>query len=105
VLVPDAPVATMPPTVASAPGSTEKKKPVPASAALSWPRVTPACTVVRSPGRMASTAFICEKSTQTPPSTANRWPSIDEPTPNGMIGTRSWAQARTTKAASSVSCT
>ena len=43
-MVPEAPVAAMPPSVASAPGSTEKKKPVPASAALSRLRVTPAWT-------------------------------------------------------------
>ena len=31
-----------------------------------------------------------------PPCTANKWPSSDEPTPNGITGTRSsWAQATT----------
>ena len=57
---------------------------------------------VRSPGRIASTLFMREKSMHTPPCTASRCPSTDEPTPKPMTGTRSFAQARTTKAASSV---
>ena len=57
VVVPAAFVAAIPPSVASAPGSTGKKRPCSAAARSSAVRVTPGCTVaVRSPGE---TSRIC----------------------------------------------
>ena len=98
-------MATIPPIVASAPGSTEKNTPSGRSLASSSRRVTPACTVTS----MSSTdsrkiAFICDMSTETPPSNAATWPSSDVPAPNGTIGVPWSRQIRTTAAASSVLC-
>ena len=102
--MPDAPVAAIPPIVASAPGSTEKKTPSGRSFASSWRRVTPAWTVTS----MSSTesrriAFIRVMSTDTPPLSAATWPSSEVPAPNGTIGAPWSRQTRTTAAASSVS--
>jgi len=57
-LVPDALVAAMPPSVASAPGSTEKNRPVSRKCSLSCLRVTPGCTARHSMGGH-STASDC----------------------------------------------
>ena len=103
VVVPDAHVAAIPPSVASAPGSTGKKSPVPLSSRSSRSRVTPASTVAsRSSGRTASTRFMRPRSIETPPRTAWTCPSIEVPAPKGMTGVRWRAQARTAKATSSV---
>ena len=105
VVVPDAPVAAIPPSVASAPGSTGKKRPVPFSSLSSCNRVTPASTVAsRSSGRTASTRFMPLMSTEIPPRTAWTCPSIEVPAPKGITGTPWRAQARTTTATSSVDC-
>ena len=72
----------MPPSVASAPGSTGKKSPAPSIAAFNCLRVTPASTVaVRSSPFTAMTLFIRDRSTVTPPSTAMMCPSIEVPAP------------------------
>ena len=97
-------MAAIPPSVASAPGSTLKKTPSGRSFSSSWRRVTPASTVTS----MSSTesrviAFIWVMSTDTPPCSAAMWPSSDVPAPNGTIGVRCARQIRTTAAASSVS--
>src|SRR5665647_597485 len=78
----------MPPSVASAPGSIGKNRPVLLTASLSCLRVTPGCTVtVRSSALIDSTRFMRLTSMLMPPCTASRWPSSDVPTPNGMTGT------------------
>ena len=43
-----------------------------------------------------------DRSMHTPPCTAITWPSTEVPTPNGIIGTRWAAQARTMATTSSV---
>ncbi len=103
VVVPDAPVAAIPPSVASAPGSTGKKSPVPRSSRSSCCRVTPASTVAsRSSARTASTRFMAPRSIEIPPRTACTCPSIEVPAPKGITGVPWRAQARTAKATSSV---
>ena len=105
VVVPDAPVAAIPPSVASAPGSTGKKRPVPFSSRSSRSRVTPASTVAsRSSGRTASTRFIPLMSIEMPPQSACTCPSIEVPAPKGITGVPCLAHARTTNTTSSVDC-
>jgi len=103
VVVPEAPVAAMPPSVASAPGSTGKNTPSGRSFSSSARRVTPASTVTSmSAIERRKTRAISRMSTDTPPASGITWPSSDVPAPNGTIGTpRSW-HARTIAAASSV---
>ena len=102
-MVPLARVAHMPPIDASAPGSIGKNRPVSRISRLSCSRVTPACTVtVRSSALTRSTWFIRDRSRLRPPCTASRWPSSDEPTPNGITGTRCCAASATAAATSSV---
>ena len=102
-MVPEARVAAMPPMVASAPGSTGNISPVFFSRASSVLRVRPASTVTsRSSWLTRSTRVMRVRSMDTPPRTALTWPSIELPMPNGIIGTRCSAQARTTAATSSV---
>ena len=88
VVVPEAPVAAIPPRVASAPGSTEKNSPSRESRSLSGMRRTPACTTTsRSSGRTSRIASISDRSIVMPPSTGSTCPSRDDPTPNGITGT------------------
>jgi hypothetical protein len=102
-LVPEARVAVMPPSDASAPGSIGKNRPVSLISAFSCFRVTPAWTVhSRSSVATDSTRFIRDTSIVSPPCTASRWPSSEEPTPNGMIGKRCSRQASTASTTSSV---
>ena len=99
--MPEAPVAIIPPSVASAPGSTEKNTPSGRSLASSWRRVTPAstCTSRFSSDRF-EIRFISRMSTEIPPASAATWPSSEVPAPNGTIGSR-WAAATRTIAAHS----
>jgi hypothetical protein len=103
VFVPDALVAAMPPSDASAPGSTEKNRPSRPSRFSSTVRRTPACTVASRSSTLTRTIrSIRLVSTETPPCAARMWPSSDEPVPNGITGTACAAQARTIAATSSV---
>jgi len=96
-------VAVIPPIVASAPGSTKKVAPVPASAFVSCKRVTPACTVTSMSSTLVRRMrFMRERSTVTPPSSAATCPSSDEPAPYAMTGASCSAQARTIALTSSV---
>ena len=102
-MVPEAPVETIPPSVASAPGSTGKNTPSGRSAASSCLRVTPAWTVTsRSSTDRRRMAFISRMSTQTPPCSAWTWPSSEVPAPNGTSGAPWRAHTPTMPAASSV---
>ena len=88
-MVPEAPVATIPPIVASAPGSTAKNTPSGRSRSSSARRVTPACTVTsRSSSEGRPIAFISRMSTEIPPASAATWPSSEVPAPNGTSGSR-----------------
>ena len=98
-------MAAMPPSVASAPGSTAKNSP-------SWPsrfssaiRCTPAWTrQSRSSALSSSTASIAVRSSETPPWTGSTWPSSELPAPNGITGTPCSEQMRRIAATSSVLC-
>jgi len=93
----------MPPSVASAPGSIGKKRPVSRISRLSCSRVTPGCTVtVRSSGWTSTILSMRERSIDTPPCSASRWPSTELPTPNGITGTSCWSASARTAATSSV---
>ena len=91
-------MAAMPPSEASAPGSTGKCRPLSCSARylLSCRRVTPAWTVTSASSRLKrSTRFIRPRSIETPPRIASTPPSTAVPVPKGMIGTPYSAQALT----------
>src|SRR6185312_14024995 len=95
----------MPPSDASAPGSSGKNRPWSRRCSLSCLRVMPGSTTQsRSCAFTASTRFMSRKSTDTPPSGALMWPSSDVPVPNGMTGTRCAAQMRTIAWTSAVVC-
>lgn len=102
VVVPEAPVATIPPIVASAPGSTETKTPSGRRRASRARRVAPACTTTsRSSSERVPIAFISRMSTVIPPARAMTWPSSEVPAPNGTSGNRYSAATATIAAASS----
>src|SRR3954447_3590373 len=95
----------MPPSDASAPGSSGKNRPWSRRCSLSCLRVIPGSTTQsRSCAFTASTLFMSRKSTDTPPRGALMWPSSEVPVPNGMTGTRCAAQMRTIAWTSSVAC-
>ena len=77
----------MPPRVASAPGSTEKKSPSRLNRSLSAIRCTPASTRTnKSSGRISSIAFIFVRSRLTPPKNGRTCPSRDVPAPKATTG-------------------
>ena len=92
----------MPPSVASAPGSTGKKSPYSPAARSSAVRVTPAWTVaLRSSGAISTIRFSRERSRLMPPRVGITWPSRLEPAPNGVTATlRSLAIAMTRETSS-----
>src|SRR3954453_8318776 len=95
----------MPPSDASAPGSSGKNRPWSRRCSLSCLRVMPGSTTQsRSCAFTASTLFMSRKSTDTPPRGALIWPSSEVPVPNGMTGTRCAAQMRTIVWTSAVVC-
>src|SRR5215207_9840789 len=95
----------MPPSVASAPGSTAKNRPSRPSVSSSASRRTPGWTrQSRSPALTSSTRSICERSTVTPPCTGSVWPSKELPEPHGIRATPCAAAIRTTPDTSSVVC-
>src|SRR5262245_48870978 len=95
----------MPPSVASAPGSTGKVRPVLFSALFSWRRVTPASTVAsRSSALTRTTRFISRRSRQMPPRVAWTCPSREVPAPNGTTGICRRALIARIAATSSVEC-
>src|SRR4051812_230615 len=95
----------MPPSDASAPGSSGKNRPWSRRCSLSCLRVMPGSTTQsRSCAFTASTLFMSRKSTDTPPRGALMWPSSEVPVPNGMTGTRCAAQMRTIVWTSAVVC-
>src|SRR5215813_2921848 len=95
----------MPPSEASAPGSSGKNRPWSRKCSLSCLRVMPGSTTQsRSCAFTASTRFMSRKSIDTPPYGALMWPSSEVPVPKGMTGTRSLAQMRTMSCTSPVVC-
>src|SRR5688572_9034865 len=93
----------MPPIVASAPGSTQKARPVLASALFNCRCVTPASTVAsRSSALTRRTRFIRDRSIETPPLTALTCPSSDDPAPNAITAAPWRAAALTMALTSSV---
>ena len=103
VVVPDAPVDAMPPSVASAPGSTGKNNPSRASNSFSCLRRTPACTVQSRSSRLTrSTLSMRERSSDTPPNIGVEFASSDVPAPNATTGVRWRLQILSAVATSSV---
>ena len=96
-------VAAIPPSVASAPGSTGKKSPNWPAAAFSAERGTPACTsACRSSARTSRIRVIRVRSRLIPPRSGIVFPSRLVPAPNGVTAIpRSFAK-RSTAATSSV---
>src|SRR6516165_6472849 len=95
----------MPPSEASAPGSSGKNRPWSRKCSLSCLRVMPGSTTQsRSCAFTASTRFMSRKSIDTPPWGALMWPSSEVPVPKEMTGTRRLAQMRTMSCTSSVAC-
>src|SRR6478609_3005669 len=95
----------MPPSDASAPGSSGKNRPWSRRCSLSCLRVMPGSTTQsRSCAFTASTLFMSRKSTDTPPKGALMWPSSEVPVPKGITGTRCAAQMRTIAWTSAVVC-
>ncbi|CAB5120463.1 unannotated protein [freshwater metagenome] len=77
----------MPPSVASAPGSTEKKSPSRLKRSLSAMRCTPACTRTnKSSGRISRIEFMFVRSRLTPPKNGRTCPSSEVPAPNATTG-------------------
>ena len=103
VVVPEAPVAAMPPNVASAPGSTGKNNPCVARISFSCFLRTPGCNVQsRSSWLMRSTLSICETSRETPPYIGVLLPSNEVPAPNATTGVQFLLQILRVAATSSV---
>jgi hypothetical protein len=101
--VPDALVAAIPPSEASAPGSTGKNSPCERNSAFSRTRRTPACTrQSNAAGDTSRMASIRDRSTQMPPWIAATCPSTEVPAPNGTIGTLASRHSATMAATSSV---
>src|SRR6266545_1782947 len=95
----------MPPSEASAPGSSGKNRPWSRRCSLSCLRVMPGSTTQsRSCEFTASTRFISRKSIDTPPKGALMWPSSEVPAPNAITGMQWAAQMRTASCTSSVVC-
>ena len=93
----------MPPSVASAPGSSGNIRPLDRRCFSSCFRVTPASTVTsRSSAFRRTMRFMRVRSTLMPPWTGITCPSSDDPAPNGVIGQRCSAQAATIACTSSV---
>ena len=106
VVVPAAPVEAIPPIVASAPGSTEKKRPSDAIFLFSAIRLTPACTrTVKSSGLISRILSIVLRSREIPPNIGNTWPSREVPAPNATTGMSCLLQYFKTSETSSVDCT
>ena len=86
-VVPLAFVAAIPPSVASAPGSTVKNKPYFFSSLFRTDLVTPGWTVTRKSLSFTSMIeFICDRSSEIPPLTGITCPSRLVPKPNGTTG-------------------
>mmetsp|Transcript_14620 Transcript_14620/g.55045 ORF Transcript_14620/g.55045 Transcript_14620/m.55045 type:complete len:208 (+) Transcript_14620:1124-1747(+) len=87
-LVPEQPVAHMPPIVAPGPGSTGKNRPWGRSCSLRRSFTQPACTVTSCPAASRrTTPSILSIASTMPAGDGTVWPSSEVPDPNATTGT------------------